>query len=215
MQGTQVQALVREDPTCRGATKPMHHSYWACILEPASHNYWAHVPQLLKPAHIEPVFCNKRRHSNEKPVHTAVKSSPRSPQLEKAHTQQQRPKAAPPKIYLYIYIYIYIYTYIFIYVYICIYKVQHGITWYWLDNHGDSQWEELMWVRALMLKLSVVRDQFCFNFQSIMNQEVAGLPMATTQLRLHPVHHLSLTALRVLYALSTRQIHPSRAWMLG
>ena len=26
-QGTQVKALVWEDPTCRGATKPMHHSY--------------------------------------------------------------------------------------------------------------------------------------------------------------------------------------------
>ena len=27
MQGTQVRALVREDPTCRGATKPSHHNY--------------------------------------------------------------------------------------------------------------------------------------------------------------------------------------------
>ena len=27
MQGTWVQALVREDPTCRGATKPTHHNY--------------------------------------------------------------------------------------------------------------------------------------------------------------------------------------------
>ena len=27
MQGTQVQALVREDPTCQGATKPVHHNY--------------------------------------------------------------------------------------------------------------------------------------------------------------------------------------------
>ena len=27
MQGTRVRALVREDSTCRGATKPMHHSY--------------------------------------------------------------------------------------------------------------------------------------------------------------------------------------------
>ena len=29
MQGTQVRALVREDPTCRGATKPVHHNYRA------------------------------------------------------------------------------------------------------------------------------------------------------------------------------------------
>ena len=27
MQGTQVRALVREDPTGRGAAKPMHHNY--------------------------------------------------------------------------------------------------------------------------------------------------------------------------------------------
>ena len=57
MQGTRVRALVREDPTCRGATKPMRH------------NYWAHVPQLLKPARLEPVLHNKRSHDNEKPVH--------------------------------------------------------------------------------------------------------------------------------------------------
>ena len=39
VQGTQVQALVQEDPTCHGATKPMHHNYRACALEPVSHNY--------------------------------------------------------------------------------------------------------------------------------------------------------------------------------
>ena len=27
MQGTRVQALVWEDPTCHGATKPVHHNY--------------------------------------------------------------------------------------------------------------------------------------------------------------------------------------------
>ena len=63
MQGTWVWFLVQEDPTCRGATKPVYHNYWACTLEPArrnywssralepaNHNYWAHAPQLLKPA---------------------------------------------------------------------------------------------------------------------------------------------------------------------
>ena len=39
MQGTRVRALVREDPTCRGATKPVRHSYLACALKPVSHNY--------------------------------------------------------------------------------------------------------------------------------------------------------------------------------
>ena len=27
MQGTRAQALVQEDPTCHGATKPVHHNY--------------------------------------------------------------------------------------------------------------------------------------------------------------------------------------------
>ena len=69
MQGTQVQALVWEDPTCHGTTKPVRHNYWACALEPASHNYWARVPQLLKPVHLEPMLRNKRSHRNEKPAH--------------------------------------------------------------------------------------------------------------------------------------------------
>ena len=30
MQGTRVRALVWEDPTCRGATGPVRHNYWAC-----------------------------------------------------------------------------------------------------------------------------------------------------------------------------------------
>ena len=68
MQGTQVQALVWEDPMCHGAIKPVHHNYWACALELASHNYWAHVPQLLKPTRLEPVL-HTRSHCNEKPVH--------------------------------------------------------------------------------------------------------------------------------------------------
>ena len=69
MQGTQVWALVQEDPTCHGATKPMGHNYWACTLEPTSHVYWTCVPQLLKPPHLEPVLHNRRSHHNEKPVH--------------------------------------------------------------------------------------------------------------------------------------------------
>ena len=69
MQGTWVQSLVREDPTCCGATKLVCHNYWACALEHASHNYWACVPQLLKPAHLKPVIRNKRSCHNERPVH--------------------------------------------------------------------------------------------------------------------------------------------------
>ena len=68
-QGKRVRALVQEDPTCSGATKPVRHNHWACALEPTSHNYGARVSQLLKPACLEPVLCNKRSHRSEKPAH--------------------------------------------------------------------------------------------------------------------------------------------------
>ena len=44
VQQTQVWSLVWEDPTCHGATKPMHHNYWALASR-------AHKPQLLKLAY--------------------------------------------------------------------------------------------------------------------------------------------------------------------
>ena len=92
MQGTWVWSLVLEDPTWRGAAKPVCHNYWACALEPASHNYWAHIPQLLKPVCLEPVLRHKRS------LCTATKSSPRSLQLEKARVQPWRPNAAKNKL---------------------------------------------------------------------------------------------------------------------
>ena len=92
MQGTQVRALVWEDPTCHGATKPVHHNYWACALEPASHNDWARVLQLLKPVHLEPVLHNKRSHSNKKPVHRKEEETPLAATREspRAATKTQR-----------------------------------------------------------------------------------------------------------------------------
>ena len=74
LQGTRVRALVREDPTCRGATKPVRH------------NYWAHVPRARAP--------QQREATAMRSLHTATKSSPRSLQLEKARTQQRRPNTA-------------------------------------------------------------------------------------------------------------------------
>ena len=79
MQGTRVRALVREDPTCRGATKPVHHNYWARAAR-------ARAPQPLKPVHLEPVLHNKRSHCNEKharhkeeqPPLAATRESPRA-----------------------------------------------------------------------------------------------------------------------------------------
>ena len=112
MQGTWVRALVREDPTCCGATKPVCHNYWACALEPMSHNYWARVPQLLSPraATTEPTChnywspctqspCSSTREATAmRSLRTAAKSSPRSSQLKKACVQQRRPNAAKNKL---------------------------------------------------------------------------------------------------------------------
>ena len=81
MQGTQFRSLVREDPTCRGATKPVRP------------NYWAHVPQLTKPAcsgtHV-PQLLSLRAATAEARAPRA-----RAPQQEKplqweAHAPQRR-----------------------------------------------------------------------------------------------------------------------------
>ena len=38
VQGTRVQLLVREDPTCHGASKPVHQDSWAWVPEPGTHS---------------------------------------------------------------------------------------------------------------------------------------------------------------------------------
>ena len=75
MQETQAWALVREDPTCRGATKPMRHNYWACALEPASHSYWS--------PRAESLCSTTREATTMRSPCAATKSSPCSLQLEK------------------------------------------------------------------------------------------------------------------------------------
>ena len=96
MQGTRVWALVQEDPTCRGATKPMCHNYWACALEPTSHNSWA--PATTTEARVP----RARAAQQEKPPQWEARAlqqrvAPHSLQLEKARAQQWRPNAAKNK----------------------------------------------------------------------------------------------------------------------
>ena len=92
MQGIWVQALVREDPTCRGATKPVCQNYWAC------------EPQLLSPraTTTEVRAPRARALKQEKPpqweARSGNESSPRLLQLEKARAQQRRPNAAKIKL---------------------------------------------------------------------------------------------------------------------
>ena len=76
MQGTRVRALVWEDPTCRGATNPVSHNYWACASG-------ACAPQ--------------REAATVRGPRTAMKSGPRLPQLEKALAQKWRPDTAKKK----------------------------------------------------------------------------------------------------------------------
>ena len=73
MQGTQVQALGQEGPTCHGETKPVRHNYWACALEPANHNYLspcattteAHVPRARALQQEKPLQSEAHAPQNE------------------------------------------------------------------------------------------------------------------------------------------------------
>ena len=49
MQGTWVRALVREDPICCGATKPVRHNYWAYALELTAATTEARAPRARAP----------------------------------------------------------------------------------------------------------------------------------------------------------------------
>ena len=75
LQGTWVQFLVWEDPTCHRAAKAVRHNYWSLST-------------------VEMVLCNKRSHQNEKPK---SESNPHSLRIEKPHTHQWRPSAARKK----------------------------------------------------------------------------------------------------------------------
>ena len=96
MQGTWVWALVQEDPTCHRATGPVSHNCWACALgpqaaaaEPTCHD--CRGPRAWSP-------CSAMGEATAmRGLRTAAKGSPRSPQLEKARAQQQRPNAAKNK----------------------------------------------------------------------------------------------------------------------
>ena len=71
MQGTRVRALVREDPTGPGATKPMRHNYWS-------------------PRALSPWLHNNRSHHNERPEHRNEEKPPLATTRESL-AQQRRP----------------------------------------------------------------------------------------------------------------------------
>ena len=75
MQGTWVWSLAQEDPTCHGATGPMHHDSWAWALKPASHT--------TKPTSPEPTLHNKSRDHVGRPC-AATERSPHSLQTRES-----------------------------------------------------------------------------------------------------------------------------------
>ena len=88
MQGTLVQSLVREDPTCRGATKPVSTitkpvwSLGATTMEPTCYNYW-------DPGTLEPVLCNGEAAAVRSP-RPQLENSPSSPRESRAqHSQKE------------------------------------------------------------------------------------------------------------------------------
>lgn len=64
IQGMWVLFLVWEKPACFTVTKPMLHIYWA------------HVLQLLKPTHLEPMLCKTRSQHTENSIHRHKEEHP-------------------------------------------------------------------------------------------------------------------------------------------
>ena len=69
MQGTRVRALVWEDPTCRGATRPVSHT--------------------TEPARLEPVLRNKRGRDSERPAHCDEEWPPHAATTESPRTEMK------------------------------------------------------------------------------------------------------------------------------
>ena len=87
---------------CATTTEPVLLSPCTTTTEPMHPR--AHVPQILSPRAATTEACmpracapQQREATAMRSMHTAMRSSPRLPQLEKARTQQQRPNAAKNK----------------------------------------------------------------------------------------------------------------------
>ena len=80
MQGTWVQSLIWEDPTCHRAPKPM------------CYNYWAHEPQLLKPVNSGACALQQAKPLQWEARTLQLGSSPGSLQLEIGCAQLEDPE---------------------------------------------------------------------------------------------------------------------------
>ena len=70
------------------------HLLWS--PKPVHHSYWAHVLQPLKPADPEPVFCSMRSHRNVKPEHHKQRVAPAQDDYRKpAHDNKEQGRRKP------------------------------------------------------------------------------------------------------------------------
>ena len=94
MQETQVQSLVREDPTCWEATKPMCHNYWASALE-------AQESQLAwSPCTLESLCYTIKKAIAMRSLCTVAREQPPLAAMREKPTQQWRP--TQPNKYFYL-----------------------------------------------------------------------------------------------------------------
>ena len=97
MQGTRVWSLVWEDPTCLGATRPLSHNYlslWSRAREPLLLSPYGAIAEARVPGACAP----QEKTPQWEALTLQLESSLCAPQLEKAHTQQQRPSTTKTMI---------------------------------------------------------------------------------------------------------------------
>ena len=95
MQETWVWLLIREDPACHGATKPMGHNFWACALERGSCKCWATRCNYWSARPPEPVLHTKRHHCRAQALR--LQRPPPTTATEKP-ARQRRPSTAKTKL---------------------------------------------------------------------------------------------------------------------
>ena len=68
--------MAREDSTCWGTTKPMHHNCWPGALKPTSRNSWACERQLLSLCALDPSCSATREATAMRGPHTVTRELP-------------------------------------------------------------------------------------------------------------------------------------------
>ena len=89
MQKTQVRSLIRGDPTCHGAAKPVCHNCQACAPEPG--HVLSPRPQLLKPGYPRAHGPQQEKPSQQEACTPQLESGLHWPQLDKSCCSSENP----------------------------------------------------------------------------------------------------------------------------